>query len=641
MSIYDLIEQQRAALLRRDAATLAELTRQWAPVAAQIERQALALATEVARRQAAGESVSQDMLFRLARYREFARQVRSVVGEYGGTVAPDIARAQREAFDAGVSDAVAQLREMGVSTSFTRLPVEATNVIIGAAAGSPLRDLIAASWPNAVDAITGKLIEGVALGRNPRVIAREMAQASGMSLARALNVARTEQIRAYRESSRQLYQQAGITQYRRISAKSARTCPLCLGLDGRIYDTQNAMHSHPSCRCTSVPIVPGYKFPPRQSAAEWFAGQDEDTQRAVLGPGRLDLYRRGVPLGAMVELYDDPKWGPQTRARTLAQINADPTRIVDMGRLRPDAPKPKPAPLAVPPQPATPKPATVATKPVDATGTPRERLLAEARARREAWLQENAEGAARINAVIDETKTAFRAYTEAKAAYKRASAADAPAAERRMLELKERWAALAKERDELQRILTERGRSLFYVDNPANAQLSHSNRFTKDERAALNAAAREFARFFSAEAYGGPRFVPLYKTNKERSFSEGDTVTMAHTAASTLIHEMGHVAERGALKRAILEFYERRTKGSPLVTMAQATGNSAYGKNETTRVDKFLDPYMGKLYKDGSTELLSMGVEFMYSRPWDILINDADYYEFLYVLLRGGYGVGR
>lgn len=337
MSIYDLIEQQRTALLNRDAATLALLTRHWAPVSAEIERRAFALATEIARRNAAGERVSEAMLYRLDRYVQFARQVRSVVSEYGGSVAPDIARAQREAFDAGVSDAVAQLRELGVRTSFTRLPVEATNVIIGAAAdGSPLRDLIAASWPNAVDAITGKLIEGVALGRNPRVIAREMAQASGMSLARALNVARTEQIRAYRESSRQLYQQAGITQYRRLAAKNPRTCAVCLALSGRIYDTAQVMHSHVSCRCVQLPIVPGYNFPPFQSAQEWFAEQDEDTQRAVLGPGRLDLYRRGVPLGAMVELYDDPIWGPQARARTLAQINADPTRVVDMGRLRAD-----------------------------------------------------------------------------------------------------------------------------------------------------------------------------------------------------------------------------------------------------------------------------------------------------------------
>lgn len=322
MSIYDLIEQQRAALLRRDAATLAELTRRWAPVAAQIERQALALATEVARRQAAGENVSRDMLFRLARYREFARQVRSVVGEYGGTAAPNVARSQREAFDAGVSDATTQLREMGVSTSFTRLPVEATNVIIGAAAdGSPLRDLIAASWPDAVDAITDRLISGVARGVNPRVVAREMAQASGMSLARALAISRTESMRAYRASGMEIARANGVTKYRRISAKNARTCFLCASLDGRVYEMSRPFPSHISCRCSFLHIVDGYTFPPRESARDWLMAQSESVQRSVLGPARMQAIKNGyITFDDLAVIIDDPVWGPVVKARTLDEL---------------------------------------------------------------------------------------------------------------------------------------------------------------------------------------------------------------------------------------------------------------------------------------------------------------------------------
>ena len=47
----------------------------------------------------------------------------------------------------------------------------------------------------------------------------------------------------------------------------------------------------------------------------------------MLGPGRLALYQRGVPLGAMAELYTHPVWGPSSRGRNLADITANPSRV--------------------------------------------------------------------------------------------------------------------------------------------------------------------------------------------------------------------------------------------------------------------------------------------------------------------------
>ena len=100
----------------------------------------------------------------------------------------------------------------------------------------------------------------------------------------------------------------------------------------------------------------------------------------------------------------------------------------------------------------------------------------------------------------------------------------------------------------------------------------------------------------------------------------------AHPVA---VHELGHRMEQvvSGITEAEKRFYERRTQGEQLVKLKDVTGRN-YPDYEVTRVDNFLDPYMGKDYGDGTYELVSMGFERYYTAPKE-LIKDEDYARFI------------
>ena len=81
------------------------------------------------------------------------------------------------------------------------------------------------------------------------------------------------------------------------------------------------------------------------------------------------------------------------------------------------------------------------------------------------------------------------------------------------------------------------------------------------------------------------------------------------------------------------EFYERRTGNESSVSLRDVTGNLNYRSNEITKLDKFLNPYMGKDYSrrdgdDHNYELLSMGMTYLYNKPNE-LTKDKDYMNFV------------
>ena len=104
----------------------------------------------------------------------------------------------------------------------------------------------------------------------------------------------------------------------------------------------------------------------------------------------------------------------------------------------------------------------------------------------------------------------------------------------------------------------------------------------------------------------------------------------------TVAHEFSHAVEHSNpdILKIEEDFYNRRTKGEDLRRLSTVTGKSFFGKDEVTRTDKFLNPYMGKDYTNPKTgkpdayELLSMGTEYLVTKP-DKLMEDRDYARFV------------
>lgn len=104
-----------------------------------------------------------------------------------------------------------------------------------------------------------------------------------------------------------------------------------------------------------------------------------------------------------------------------------------------------------------------------------------------------------------------------------------------------------------------------------------------------------------------------------------------------VIHELGHTLENNdpIIKAQVRDFYNRRTQGERVESLAQITGK-AYGLQEVTKKDKFIAPYMGKVYYTGHTEILSMGLELFYTDPLRFAREDPEMFDFIYSVVRVG-----
>jgi hypothetical protein len=79
----------------------------------------------------------------------------------------------------------------------------------------------------------------------------------------------------------------------------------------------------------------------------------------------------------------------------------------------------------------------------------------------------------------------------------------------------------------------------------------------------------------------------------------------------TLWHEMGHHAEfeKPELRDALASWVRSRSTSPRPKYLKDLTRNPHYG-NETAYPDHFIDPYVGKVYGDNSTEVMSMGMQY-------------------------------
>jgi hypothetical protein len=117
-----------------------------------------------------------------------------------------------------------------------------------------------------------------------------------------------------------------------------------------------------------------------------------------------------------------------------------------------------------------------------------------------------------------------------------------------------------------------------------------------------------------------------------------------------MVHELGHWLEDlvGSVHSAAVDFLKRRTtaegKRESKVSLRKLYGaKSGYRSDEVVRRDKFKNPYTGKAYErvlaDGTvdvyaTEVISMGLEYMYSDPLGFAKEDPDFFDFVYALIR-------
>lgn len=163
----------------------------------------------------------------------------------------------------------------------------------------------------AEQAMRAELVRGVAAGVNPRVTARRMVARArdgfAGGLTRAMTIARTETLDAYRAASAagQAPHADVLDGWVWLATLSARTCPACLSMHGREFPlTQAGPEGHQNCRCTRMPKVKtwaelgfdGIEEPPPLigDADAFFTGLTPAQQRDLLGRRGYLAWQAGV-----------------------------------------------------------------------------------------------------------------------------------------------------------------------------------------------------------------------------------------------------------------------------------------------------------------------------------------------------------
>jgi SPP1 gp7 family putative phage head morphogenesis protein len=347
--LHVVVERHRRELLRMERAGASEMVRaygeMWQRLNVEIQRLVQELAdlggqgwTEALflPRQPGGPAIqrppgtySPSIRWQLSRLEALQRQVEAELRQFAAFAESRIVAGQREAVEAA-SEHLAEIlmtsTAPGVHVRWDRLPVEAVSDLVGfTRRGSPLRALLDELGPEASAAVRDGLIQGLAIGQNPREIARRIRKELGGDLTRLLRISRTETLRAYREATRRNYQANDdiIAGWRWLAAKQPRTCAMCLAMDGSFHTNDEELDDHPNGRCAYVPVLRGEEGdgPQWETGAEWLEKSNEDIQRQVLGDAGYEAYKAGaVTLRDYVGQKHDKDWGSTRYARSLKEI---------------------------------------------------------------------------------------------------------------------------------------------------------------------------------------------------------------------------------------------------------------------------------------------------------------------------------
>lgn len=341
-SSNDRVRQQQQAVRAADAALARELARRygssWRLIRADLDR----LEREIQVARARGQVIDEAWL----RQRPIIRELQARA-EVEMRLFLDFARRRVDAETLaraakGTADADELLRSTlppGVQP-IQPLPVAETAQIIAATRpGAPLAALFQPLGEEAAHRAVQTLIRGVAEGVGPRETARVLATELGGNLVRALRIARTETLGAYRRAALARYQANAehLDGWIWVARLDATVCPVCVAMHGTVHDLSEPFATHPNCFPAGT-LVAGPA--PLMATRRWYEGELVDVQtvsgaRLSVTPNHPVLTSQGWVAAGFLHEGDDLVHAASGQAVGSALDPDDehgPSRIEDVFR---------------------------------------------------------------------------------------------------------------------------------------------------------------------------------------------------------------------------------------------------------------------------------------------------------------------
>ena len=303
--------EYREALANNEDAALRRLARYWLKMERELRLSYEGLYREIMEMQDAGEIVPEEVWMDLERYRDMNRQIIELSGRYEDQALDTITEYQRLDYNLGLDSASAILQASSkYAEIWNRVDPSLVETVAGFAGnGAPLRTLLQTDFGSLSSGILDALVSGVGLGKGAYATAEDMLKVTQkLTYTRAVRIARTEINRAYRIANAQQYAASGVVTKVLRLCYAPTACLACLEMDGE--ECPNGMcDDHPNGKCTTIAVTIGGHYPEWQRGHDWLMEQTPEDQRRIMGPGRYEMWRAGMPIRKMVKMEPNDVWG--------------------------------------------------------------------------------------------------------------------------------------------------------------------------------------------------------------------------------------------------------------------------------------------------------------------------------------------
>lgn len=337
--VLDAADLFRRQALARERQAATRLVQTYGRVYRNLEAQQTALEQSLSAIQAAHQEISRGQAARLGAVRSLLQQTADELERWSVYADTEVSQAAQREILAGLNDSRGMVQayfgnprtQAALAARFDMLPAEQVETMLGfLGPESPLHASLGRGFSDAVvRQLEETLVDGIALGYNPRKVAREMVRRGlGVGLNWALTTARTAQLWSYREATRANYMAnsdivSGWIWYAQLDD---RVCMSCVAQHGSHHSPEETLNDHHNGRCTALPEVPlakklGLSMPEPQPGPEWFAGLPPTEQDRRMGGSMADAWRAGeFEFGDLSVPYTDVVYGDMLREASLSGL---------------------------------------------------------------------------------------------------------------------------------------------------------------------------------------------------------------------------------------------------------------------------------------------------------------------------------
>lgn len=432
------------------------------------------------------------------------------------------------------------------------------------------------------------LIQGWGTGRVSQVLRAEL----GATKSKAETIARTEVLSALNDAAQERYKRYGV-EYVQLIVTIGDVCPFCVARSGNVYEVGKIrVPLHPRCRC-------------------------------VLVPWRKEWQEMGLTDDEFIAEYTAKRIGDLEKAGFKVNNGLSPFE--------------KMAGATKPPELVW-KPGMV-VQPVTPPAKPQHEQLIE-RGRTVAMRQ-----TAKIDGLTAQWEKAEAKFVEAELALAQGRTAQRV---EKYFDAMDALIAAEKQRDtqsltamaDLRRQLISKGLSAEKAEKLAAKIQIDAAAAQEVSPEVLRARMQQF---FQLTGGRGSESIKRLVLTDDRAYADDEDGSInigrqrKERQMASLWHEAGHHAEleNPVVREAAAAWVRSRATGG-VQKLSILIPNSGYEDDEAAYPDKFIDPYVGKIYSDGSTEVVSMGIEH-FTTPKDMLElyrRDPDHFHLILGILR-------